>query len=178
MSAAQGHTAKALAASFASGGLFAVGLGLSGMTKPSKVVGFLDPLGAWDASLAFVMVGAIAVYASLARWITRRRAPLYEPRFHLPTRRELDARLLLGAAIFGVGWGLAGYCPGPSLVATGAGSLVGLAFVVSMAVGMKLEHVVTERGSRIGKRAGSLVPGREGPRGLEESGPVPEQRPR
>lgn len=139
---------KALAASFSAGAVFAVGLGVSGMTKPSKVVGFLDVFGEWDASLAFVMVGAIAVYAVLARLITTRPSPLFEPRFRLPKRRDIDRRLVLGAAVFGVGWGLGGYCPGPGLVSAGGGSLAALAFVVSMAVGMKLEHLFTERRTR------------------------------
>lgn len=136
---------KSLAASFSSGVLFAVGLGVSGMTKPSKVVGFLDLFGAWDASLAFVMIGAIAVYLALYRVIIKRRAPLFETRFHLPTRKDLDGRLVLGAATFGVGWALGGYCPGPGLVTAASGALPAIAFVVSMAVGMKLEHVLSQR---------------------------------
>lgn len=137
--------AKSIAASFASGALFAVGLGIAGMTQPSKVIGFLDLFGAWDASLAFVMIGAIGVYVVLYRVITKRTSPLFDARFHLPTRRDLDRRLLLGSAIFGIGWGLGGYCPGPGLVAAGSGSLVALAFVLSMAVGMKLEQWVAAR---------------------------------
>src|SRR6185295_7370618 len=100
-----------------------VGLAVSGMTRPSKVVGFLDVFGAWDASLAFVMVGAIGVHAVLQRVIARRGSPLFEDRFHLPTRRDVDARLLAGAAVFGVGWGLGGFCPGPGLVAAASGAV-------------------------------------------------------
>lgn len=139
---------KALAAGFAAGIVFAVGLGVSGMTKPSKVVGFFDVFGAWDASLAFVMVGAIGVYAALLRWITHRSAPLFERRFHLPTRQDFDRRLLFGAVVFGVGWALAGYCPGPGIVAAGSGSLSAVAFVVSMTLGAKLEHLFTARSAR------------------------------
>lgn len=136
---------KSLAASFSAGALFAVGLGVSGMTKPSKVTAFLDLFGAWDASLALVMAGAVGVYFVLSRVIAGRGAPLFEVRFHLPSRRDLDARLVLGAAIFGVGWGLGGYCPGPGLVTAASGALPALAFVASMAVGMKLEHLFSQR---------------------------------
>lgn len=148
---------KSLAASFSSGALFAVGLGVAGMTKPSKVVGFLDLFGAWDASLAFVMVGAIAVYFVLYRVITKRRAPLFEARFHLPTRRDLDGRLVFGAATFGVGWALGGYCPGPGLVTAASGALPAIAFVVSMAIGMKLEHVLSQRWASFKASAGATA---------------------
>lgn len=139
---------KALLASFATGVLFAVGLGVSGMTRPSKVLGFLDLFGQWDGSLAFVMVGAIAVHVVLLRLVTRRTAPLLDTRFHLPTRRDIDGPLLLGAAVFGVGWGLGGYCPGPGLVAAGSGSLPAVAFVASMAVGTVIEHQLAKRRGR------------------------------
>lgn len=139
---------KALAASFSAGVLFAIGLGVSGMTKPSKVTGFLDLFGAWDASLVFVMVGAVAVHFVLHRMITKRSSPLFGARFHLPTRNDLDARLVLGAALFGIGWGLGGYCPGPGLVSVASGALPALAFVASMAVGMKLEQLVAGRLAR------------------------------
>lgn len=99
-------------AAFGTGALFAVGLAVSGMTKPSKVIGFLDIAGAWDASLAFVMVGAIAVHFVAHRVVMRRPSPLFDEEFHLPTRKDLDVRLILGAALFGVGWGLGGFCPG------------------------------------------------------------------
>jgi len=135
---------KAAATSFAAGVLFAIGLGVSGMTQPDKVTSFLDLFGAWDASLAFVMVGAIAVYAVLHRLIARRTGPLFDTRFHLPTRKDLDSRLILGASVFGMGWGLAGYCPGPGLVSAAAGGLSAVAFVASMALGMKLEQVVSQ----------------------------------
>lgn len=148
---------KSLALSFGAGGLFAVGLGVSGMTKPAKVTGFLDLLGAWDASLAFVMVGAIAVYFVAHRLITRRSRPLFDTRFHLPTRKDLDARLLIGAAIFGVGWGLGGYCPGPGLVAAATGALPAVVFVLSMAVGMKLEHLFSRRLAGAREARGALA---------------------
>jgi uncharacterized protein len=133
-------------AAFASGAVFAVGLALSGMTKPAKVVGFLDVAGSWDASLAFVMMGAIAVHAVAHRLILRRGAPLFDGAFHLPTRKDLDARLLGGAAIFGVGWGLGGYCPGPGIVAASSGALAALVFVVGMTAGVVGENAVARRG--------------------------------
>lgn len=122
------------------------------MTLPSKVVGFLDLAGAWDASLAFVMIGAIAVHFVLYRVIARRRSPLFDASFHLPTRKDIDRRLVAGAALFGVGWGLGGFCPGPGLVSAGAGSLNAIVFVVGMTLGMLLEQAAA-RGSGVHSRA-------------------------
>ncbi len=136
------------AAAFGTGALFAVGLAISGMTKPSKVAGFLDIAGAWDASLAFVMVGAIAVHFVAYRIISRRSSPLFDAQFHLPTRKDIDTRLVLGAALFGVGWGLGGFCPGPGLVAAGAGSPNALVFVAGMTIGMVIENVVARASAR------------------------------
>lgn len=139
---------KSFATTFSSGVLFAIGLGVSEMTKPSKITGFLDPFGAWDASLAFVMIGAIGVYVVLHRGITKRSAPLFASHFHLPTRNDLDARLVIGAALFGIGWGIGGYCPGPGLVSAASGSLPAVVFVLSMAAGMKIEHALGQRKPR------------------------------
>ena len=139
-------TTRADAAAFAAGVIFAVGLALSGMTKPAKVVGFLDVMGAWDASLAFVMAGAIAVHAVAHRLVMRRGSPLFDDAFHLPTRRALDGRLLGGAAIFGIGWGLGGYCPGPGIVAASSGALAALVFVVGMTGGVLAENAIARRG--------------------------------
>ena len=130
-------------AAFASGLLFAVGLGIAGMTQPAKVLGFLDVFGAWDPSLAFVMVGAIAVYMPVFWWVRREHGP----RLHLPTRRPIDLRIVLGAALFGVGWGLAGYCPGPALVSLATLGAPALAFGVAMLAGMRLHRVLERRGS-------------------------------
>ena len=132
---------KRNAAAFGTGALFAVGLALSGMTQPSKIIGFLDIAGRWNASLAFVMMGAIAVHFVAYRLIRRRSAPLFDTKFHVPTRRDLDLRLVLGAALFGVGWALGGFCPGPGLVAAGGGSLHAVVFLVGMTLGMLVEHV-------------------------------------
>ena len=136
---------KSVVASFGAGLLFAVGLGVSGMTQPAKISGLLDLFGAWDASLALVMAGALSVSFLAHRLIMRRSGPLFDSRFHLPARQELDGRLLVGSAIFGVGWALGGYCPGPGLVSAASGSLPALVFVMSMAIGMKLEHVFSQR---------------------------------
>ena len=114
---------------FACGLLFALGLGLSGMTQASKVTGFLDVAGAWDASLAFVMLGAVGVFAPVYAWSRRRRAPLLDS-------GTIDARLLGGAAIFGVGWGISGFCPGPAIASLGALTPAALVFVSAMLVGM------------------------------------------
>lgn len=131
---------KGNVAAFSSGALFAVGLTVSGMVKPSKVIGFLDVAGAWDPSLAFVMVGAIAVHFVAHRWIRRRASPIFDTKFHLPTRKDIDGRLLVGAALFGVGWGLGGFCPGPALVTAAGGTVSALVFVAAMTAGMLLEH--------------------------------------
>lgn len=101
---------------FAAGLLFAVGLALGGMTRPDKVIAFLDVFGDWDPSLAFVMLGAIGVYSPLFHLVMRRRkAPVLARRFEVPTRRDLTPSLVVGAVLFGAGWGLGGFCPGPAI---------------------------------------------------------------
>jgi uncharacterized membrane protein YedE/YeeE len=130
---------------FVAGLVFAIGLGVSGMTRPAKVLAFLDVTGAWDPSLAFVMVGAIAAHASAVPWILRRRSPLFADRFALPTRTDVDLRLVAGAAVFGTGWGLAGYCPGPALTSLGAGTAAAAIFVPPMLAGMWLHRVLVQR---------------------------------
>lgn len=129
---------KALLASFASGLVFALGLGLSGMTRPIKVIGFLDFFGTWDASLAFVMLGAIAVYFVAYRWCRVLPSPLLATDFALPERRDLDAKLILGSALFGTGWGLGGFCPGPALTSLASGAFPVFVFVAAMGFGMYL----------------------------------------
>ncbi len=133
---------KRLAAAFVSGCVFALGLGISGMTQPSKVVGFLDFFGHWDPSLALVMIGAIAVYFVAWRLIVRRPAPLFTPRFVLPGRTAIDRPLLAGAAIFGAGWGLGGFCPGPAIVSLASGSGTVILFVLAMVTGMYLHSLI------------------------------------
>ncbi len=131
-------------AAFVAGLLFALGLGLGGMTQPAKVIGFLDVLGPWDPSLALVMCAALATHALTLRLVLRRERPLFAARFLLPTRRDIDGRLVAGAALFGVGWGMVGYCPGPAITALGAGRASALVFVPAMLAGMLL-HRVLER---------------------------------
>jgi hypothetical protein len=128
---------------FVSGAIFGVGLLVSGMTRPAKVVGFLDLFGAWDASLAFVMGGAIGVHFIARRMIMKREAPLMAPRFDTSFPTAVDAKLLIGAALFGVGWGLGGYCPGPAVVSMASGTTPILVFVGSMLLGMLLQHATT-----------------------------------
>lgn len=121
---------------FLAGALFATGLGLSGMTQPAKVTAFLDFAGNWDPSLAFVMAGAIGVYAVLYRVIIRRPTSLDGAQFALPSQIRIDARLVVGAAIFGAGWGLAGFCPGPAITSLAGGMPAAVVFVPAMLVGM------------------------------------------
>jgi uncharacterized membrane protein YedE/YeeE len=120
--------------------LFGAGLIVGGMTDPGRVVGFLDISGAWNPALAFVMVGAIAVHAVLRRFVAKRSHPLFHETFSLPTKNDIDRDLLLGSALFGIGWGLSGYCPGPALVSAGSGSLTAIAFVAAMGVGMWIQQ--------------------------------------
>jgi uncharacterized membrane protein YedE/YeeE len=120
-------------AAFVSGVLFAIGLAISGMTQPAKVIAFLDVAGGrWDPSLMCVMVGAIGVYAPFYWAVRRRGRTLLGSPLSLPTQRRIDKRLLAGAAIFGVGWGLGGYCPGPGVTALASGSLTPVIFVAAM----------------------------------------------
>lgn len=147
-----------------SGGLFGAGLLLSGMTQPGKVLAFLDFGGDWDPSLAFVMAGAIAVYAPLYQFITKRTLPLYAQRFVVAATSQLDKPLILGAAVFGVGWGLGGFCPGPGLVSAGSGALSSIVFVLCMLCGMILFEVYqrTLQASRA-RRERSLADGSASP---------------
>jgi uncharacterized protein len=123
---------------FAAGLVFGIGLILSGMTDPAKVIGFLDIAGNWDPSLAFVMAGAIAVGVFAFAFARKRGASFFGGAMHLPTRRDVDLRLVLGSVIFGIGWGLAGFCPGPALVASAAGEIKAALFVLAMLVGMAM----------------------------------------
>lgn len=127
---------KARLVAFFAGLLFGTGLCVSGMTQPSKVIGFLDLFGAWDPSLAFVMGGAVAVYAIAFRVARRRAHPWLASAFDLPKPGRIDTRLVAGAVIFGIGWGLSGLCPGPALVSVAALATPTLVFVASMVAGM------------------------------------------
>jgi uncharacterized membrane protein YedE/YeeE len=126
----------------ASGLLFGLGLIVSGMTNPAKVQNFLDLFGTWDPSLAFVMGGGLAVNA-VGYWliVKRRSGPLLAGSFNLPTRKDLDRDLIVGAGLFGIGWGLVGFCPGPVLTATTIVPAAALPFLAAMLVGMLLRDV-------------------------------------
>ena len=125
-------------AAFAAGLVFALGLGLSGMTDANKVIAFLNLAGDWDPSLAFVMVGAIGVHLAFFRWVVNRPSPLFAEAFRIPTTQDITAPLVVGAGLFGVGWGLGGYCPGPALVSTTSLGPSALVFAAAMIVGMAL----------------------------------------
>jgi uncharacterized membrane protein YedE/YeeE len=134
---------KRAVAAFGSGLLFAVGLAISGMTHPSKVLAFLDVSGAWDPSLAFVMAGAVTVAMFAFRMQPRLRAPLLGGSFDLPPARgAIDAKLVVGAAIFGAGWGLSGLCPAPAVVSLASGQFGAAVFVAAMLVGVLLQRGV------------------------------------
>jgi uncharacterized membrane protein YedE/YeeE len=134
-----------LVLAFASGLLFGAGLLVSGMTLPAKVRGFLDATN-WDASLAFVMGGAVLAYAVLSRLVIhRRREPWFDIKFHLPSRKDIDLPLVTGSALFGIGWEIAGACPGPGLVSAAAGNSGALLFVAAMLAGMWLHERTSRR---------------------------------
>lgn len=134
-----------LIAAFASGGLFGLGLALSGMTDARRILGFLDVTGDFDPTLAFVLGGGVMTTLLLFRPVLRRGRPLFATDFRLPTLRDVDARLVLGAALFGIGWGLAGYCPGPALAGLGAGATEALWFVPAMVAGIVVQRLWARR---------------------------------
>ncbi len=143
---------RTLVALFA-GMLFGLGLAISGMMNPAKVVGFLDVAGGWDPTLAFVMGGALLVTVPAFRLILGRPRPILADGFALPTKSALDGRLLGGAALFGVGWGLSGFCPGPAVAALVTGLTPVFAFVAAMIAGMVLYAWVFEKPDRGDVRA-------------------------
>lgn len=128
--------------------LFGVGLVVSGMSDPAKVLNFLDLFGTWDPSLAFVMAGAVIVAFFGYRLVFRRDKPVAAKAFHLPTRSDIDGRVLAGPAIFGIGWGLGGFCPGPALTALGLAAPGTLAFVPAMMLGMWAARLLAEGTAR------------------------------
>lgn len=132
-----------------SGSIFGLGLVVAGMANPAKVLGFLDLAGDWDPSLALVMVGAIAVGAVAFAIARRRTRSLSGSPMQLPTARRIDLRLIGGSALFGVGWGLAGICPGPALVLIGAGAAKGWIFLGAMLAGMLLFQVLERRSAAL-----------------------------
>lgn len=124
--------------SLVAGTLFGAGLALGGMTDPARVRGFLDLFGDWDPTLAFVMGGAVIVMAIVWRIVPRMAAPLFEEKFHFPTRDDLDSRLIGGAALFGIGWGIAGLCPGPGIAALAIAPWSAAVFVLALLAGMTI----------------------------------------
>lgn len=134
--------ARRLLPPLASGLLFGAGLTLSGMTDPRRVRGFLDLFGNWDPTLAFVMGGAVIVMALAWRLRNRMAAPVFGEKFSLPDRSDIDARLIIGSALFGIGWGIAGLCPGPAVASLALAPMDVLPFVVAMLVGMGLHRLL------------------------------------
>lgn len=133
---------KRLALATLSGALFGLGLAISGMTDPDKVLNFLDLAGAWDPSLALVMAGALAVSLPGFAWVRRRGASACGDPLHLPRATRIDARLLVGSALFGVGWGIAGYCPGPALANLAHGTLEAVVFLAALLAGAQLARLL------------------------------------
>jgi uncharacterized membrane protein YedE/YeeE len=136
---------RALFTAFLTGLIFGAGLILSGMVNPAKVLAFLDLAGAWDPSLALVMGGAIAVALPAFVFLKGRTQTVFAEPLHLPSRQDIDTRLILGSLGFGVGWGLAGFCPGPALVAVGALKPEAVVFVIAMLAGMGLFELMERR---------------------------------
>ena len=136
---------RKLLAALVTGTLFGAGLTLSDMVNPARVIAFLDLFGAWDPSLAYVLGGAL-IPSAIGYWIVRRLpGPLFHPTFHIPENRVIDPQLMLGSALFGAGWGLAGYCPGPALAGLVLGTWQTFVFVAAMLTGMWAHGVWIDR---------------------------------
>jgi uncharacterized membrane protein YedE/YeeE len=134
-----------VALSWIVGLIFGLGLGIGGMANPAKVKNFLDVAGTFDPSLAFVMAGAVIVTFVGYRLVLRERSPLFAEQFHLPTAKKLDASLLIGPALFGIGWGLSGFCPGPAITSLPLMAKGTLIFVPAMLAGVGLARFVTQK---------------------------------
>jgi len=132
---------------FISGLVFGIGLIISGMSNPYTVIGFLDLAGNWNPSLAFVMIGAVGVTLLFTRWVVARQKTIFNDPLHLPGTTHINKELVIGGFIFGAGWAIAGFCPGPAVVALGAGYFKALVFVVAMIAGMLLhDHGYKRKG--------------------------------
>jgi uncharacterized membrane protein YedE/YeeE len=142
----------------ATGMLFSAGLIVSGMVNPAKVLGFLDLFGRWDPSLGLVMAAAVAVGLVGFRWTSGRAQSALGLPMRLPSNREVDRRLIVGATVFGIGWGLAGFCPGPAVVALAGGSFKAVLFGASMLAGMALFEWMGHRSAEAGKRSKARPP--------------------
>ena len=130
---------------YLSGLIFGVGLIVSGMTNPKKVIGFLDLFGNWDPSLMLVMGAAIPITFIAFRWLEKKQATVFNEPIHLPGKKHIDLPLIGGSVLFGVGWALAGYCPGPAVVSLGLGSEDVMYFFIAMVVGMKLVESIPKK---------------------------------
>ncbi|RKP53657.1 DUF6691 family protein [Pararobbsia silviterrae] len=140
-------------ATFGCGLLFGAGLAISGMTRPEKVLGFLDVTGHWDGSLLFVLGGAVACTIVAFRWILKRRAPLFGGEFDVPKQTAIDRKLVIGSIVFGLGWGAAGYCPGPAIALLAQPNREALYFLPSLFIGWGLYRFLFSRaGASAGKR--------------------------
>lgn len=133
---------------FVTGLIFGLGLILSGMTNPAKIIGFLDIFGDWDPALALVMIGALIVSATSFQLIKKNKRTYFGQQLNLPANSKIDRKLIIGSLIFGVGWGLAGYCPGPSLVSVIHGGYQPAVFVLSMLAGMGIFEIYNQIGSK------------------------------
>ena len=159
--------------SFAAGLIFGFGLIISQMISPLKVQGFLDVFGRWDPSLALVMAAAVVVTTIAFLFSRKRTATLLGTPMHLPQTRDIDHRLIVGSVVFGIGWGLAGFCPGPALVALGTGHVKAFIFVIAMLSGMAIfEFAERRREQRTAKVAGGL-PHMRHPQHLQAAPPKP-----
>ncbi len=138
---------KTLTTSLFCGFIFGLGLIISGMSNPARVLNFLDWSARWDATLAFVIGGAIVVAMPGFHWVRKRHSPLFTDKFDIPSNRTIDSKLVLGASIFGIGWGIGGFCPGPGIVAAATLQEDVLLFVVSMLVGMMGQHWLSAKSS-------------------------------
>lgn len=126
---------------FSSGLIFAIGLAVAGMTQPAKVISFFDferGIESWDPSIAFVMGAGLLIYVPVYRLVRARRSPLFDTKFRLPTRKDIDVKLVFGSALFGIGWGLGGFCPGPAFTSLATGAIDVLVMVACMFIGMAL----------------------------------------
>lgn len=143
---ADSHSVPRGIAAIVSGIVFGLGLAISQMINPGKVVGFLDVAGNWDPSLALVMGGAVVVTFFAFRLTKKRQAPLFDTMFHKPAKSRIDAQLVIGSAVFGVGWALSGYCPGPGIATLVTGSTEAFVFVAAMIAGSLAGRLLLKRG--------------------------------
>ena len=140
---------KSILSALIAGGIFGLGIALSGMGNPAKVQNFFDIFGTWDPSLAFVMGGALIVtFIGYRVLFGARSAPLFDPQFHLPTAQGIDAKLIGGSALFGIGWGISGFCPGGAIPALGFAPWPTALFLAAMAFGMIIARAVQSRGPK------------------------------